>query len=148
MKQLPHLGLATICIECEKSCLRAEGSDQRNMRGSKPKYPGKQKLRKAQGEQFRRRRINWLGKGQDMVDLSQANLRYCGEGTFNMRVLKGTTEPGLLAEKLWFVTSPTLTLLRNRFGTTASYVTCRATATPRDSWSFIATIWYLPPGGV
>lgn len=79
------------------------------MRGSKPKYPGKQKLRKAQGEQFRRRRINWLGKGQDMMDLSQANLRYRGEG--NVRVLRGTMGPGLLAEKLWFVTSPTLTLL-------------------------------------
>jgi hypothetical protein len=43
------------------------------MRGRKPKYPGlpgKQKIRKAQGEQFRRRRINWFGKGQDMVDLN------------------------------------------------------------------------------
>ncbi len=81
------------------------------MGGSKPKHPGKQKLRKAQGEQFRRRKINWLGKGQDMVDLSQANLRYRGEGTFNVRVLRGKTGPGLLTEKLWFVTSPTLTLL-------------------------------------
>jgi len=40
------------------------------MRGRKPKYLGKQKIRIARGEQFRRRGINWFGKGQDMVDLT------------------------------------------------------------------------------
>jgi hypothetical protein len=80
------------------------------MKGSKPKYPGKQKIRKAQGEQFRQWRINELGKGQDMVDLSQAKVYACGEGTFNVGVLRGMTGPGLPVEKLEFVTSPTLTL--------------------------------------